>query len=93
MSEIHFNVEAVQAFCSDLAARRESLEERLRDEKQLFDLVFDSWRDHRAQAVRTRLDELTQTIQSATSDIDDLIRTMRDQIRAAEEYLGGPNVY
>lgn len=93
MTAIHYNVEAVEAFCSDLTARRQALEERLADERHLYETVFDGWRDQRAQAVRVRLDELTRTAHSIAADMDDLVAALRVQIRTAQEYLDGPEVY
>lgn len=89
MSDIHFNVEAVEAFCSQLQARRDNLNERMRDEQTLYETVFDGWRDQRAQSVQQRLEELTQTTQSIASDIDDLVLALRQQVQRAEEYLRG----
>jgi len=89
MNAIHFNVEAVEAFCSQLQARRENLSERMRDEQALYEAVFDGWRDHRAQGVQQRLEELSQTTRNIASDIDDLVVALRQQVQRAEEYLRG----
>jgi len=89
MNAIHFNVEAVEMFCNQLLARRDGLTERMADERNLYDAVFDGWRDHRGESVKMRLEELARTIQSIASDLDDLVLALREQVRAAQEYLGG----
>lgn len=89
MNAIHFNVEAVEAFCSQLLARRDNLSERMRDEQALYQAVFDGWRDQRAQSVQQRLEELAQVTRNIASDIDDLVGALRQQVQRAEEYLRG----
>jgi len=93
MSGIHYNVEAVELFCSQLRARREALAERLSDERVLYDAVFEHWKDHRAKGVQERLEELTRGVQTAAADLDDLIAALRRQIDAAREYLDGSEVW
>lgn len=93
MSGIHFNVEAAEAFCSQLQARREALSERLGDERTLYDSVFDDWKDRRGEAVKERLEGFTRQIQDAASEIDDLLAAVRRQIATAREILDASEVW
>lgn len=93
MSGIHFNVEAAEAFCSQVRSRREALAERRSDEQTIYDDVFDGWRDHRAEGVKTRLAELGRNVEAVSAELDDLVAAVQRQIRAAQEYLGGSEVW
>lgn len=93
MSAIHYNIEAAETFCAELRSERERLAERRSDEKVIYDDVFNSWRDHRAEGVKARLAELARDVDTVSAELDDLISAVQRQIRAAQEILGASEVW
>lgn len=87
MSEIHYNVEAVGEFCSKLVMLREHLEERLGDERAIYETVFDVWRDDKAETCRSSLDQLTVQVNGVASELEELRSALQRQAAVAREFL------
>lgn len=90
---IHYNVEAVGSFTTAMRSRIDALSERIGDERLLYDSVFDEWRDHRAEAIRMKLEELQRTVLTVSADMEDLNSALAQQMRAAQEYLNANQGY